>query len=323
MRIDPSIAALRREGASQRRAQARLERAKTAWLAEPRTAAVLQAFERYGDGAPLAECLPLAALLSELGAARGLVDALAGAMAEALREAPLGHVPFRHQYADGVAVLQLARSGRAMLSLMQYAPHTRAGSPVSVCFTDGERHELCLAGAGRARRVSATQVDGNRATLACATIRVSAGTRLSFAGLRETKLVERVEGRLVLLRLSRQAAEPLPSVEYRLSDGALLHRAAGACRESREELMLALLGAMRRRDAVPAIANLIRCGSESLRWQALRECLALDSLAGFRELSRLARDAADPLRAAACALRADLLARHPQLGAAEAWPCPA
>ncbi|WP_374405973.1 hypothetical protein [Pelagerythrobacter sp.] len=115
----------------------------------------------------------------------------------------------------------------------------------------------------------------------------------------------------------------MPSLEYRLSDGALLHRAAGDCHESRSELMLALLGRMERRDAVPAMAALAREGSDSLRWQALRECLALDSAAGFGELARIARDCADPLHAPARSLHADLCARHPQLAQQEAAPCPA
>ncbi|RXZ65895.1 hypothetical protein [Pelagerythrobacter rhizovicinus] len=317
MRIDPAIEALRENAALQHRAQAELERIKADWLIEPRTAAMLRALERYDRGARLADCPPLAALVAETDVARSHIDALTGAMIEGLRENPLGHVPFRHRYGDGLAVLQLAQSGRATLSLMLYAPPESEAPPASVCFTDGERHEICLAGAAEARRVSAKEGQRNRAELTCKTIRIAAGTRLSFAGLRETKLVDRVEGRLVLLRLARQAAAPRPSVEYRLSDGALLHRAAGACDESRRELMLALLGAMQREDAVPAIARLVRTGSDSLRWQALRECLALDSAAGFRELSQLARDAADPLHGPACALRTELLAGYPQLAAAE------
>jgi len=321
MRIDPAIAALRSDGALQRRAQAGLECIKAAWLAEPGTATVLQALERYGEGAALADCAPLAALVSEIGAARSLVGRLMSAMIGGLRENPLGHVPFRHQYADGLAVLQLAQSGRATLSLMQYAPTEGVTSPASVCFTDGERHEICLAGAVQARRVAVTGIRQHKAKLTCSSMQIRAGSCLSFSGLHETKLVDRVEGRLVMLRVSRPAATPLPSVEYRLADGALLHRAAGECRESRRELMLAVLGAMQRRDAVPAIARLTRTGCESLRWQALRECLALDSAEGFRQLSGISRDAADPLHGPAGALRRDLLARYPQLASAECEPC--
>ncbi len=321
MRIDPAIAALRSDGALQREAQARLERVKAAWLAEPGTATVLQALERYGEGAALADCAPLAALVSEIGAAHSLMGRLMGAMIGSLRENPLGHVPFRHQYADGLAVLQLAQSGRATLSLLQYAPPKSGPAPDSVCFTDGERYEICLAGMAQARRVTVTGGGPDKAELACSSIRIAAGSCLSFAGLHETKLVDRVEGRLIMLRLSRPAAKPLPSVEYCLADGALLHRAAGECHESRQELMLAVLGAMQRRDAAPAIASLTLAGSESLRWQALRECLALDSAVGFRELSRLARDGADPLHGPARALRRDLLAQYPQLAGVEREPC--
>jgi hypothetical protein len=58
-----------------------------------------------------------------------------------------------------------------------------------------------------------------------------------------------------------------------------------------------------------------------LRWQALRECLALDTLAGFRALTAVATACDDPLAGAAGALRAQLVETYPQLGRIQ--PCPA
>jgi hypothetical protein len=64
-------------------------------------------------------------------------------------------------------------------------------------------------------------------------------------------------------------------------------------------------------------------GDDSLRWQALRECLALDTAHGFRALAAVARTAGDSLAATAGALRAQLVEAHPQLLALEDDRCPA
>ena len=77
---------------------------------------------------------------------------------------------------------------------------------------------------------------------------------------------------------------------------------------------MALLGRMGRTDAAPQLAG-IACepGSAALRWQALRECLSLDTATGFDALSEVARRADDELAAAAGALRSQLVEAYPQL----------
>jgi len=109
-------------------------------------------------------------------------------------------------------------------------------------------------------------------------------------------------------------------------EGRLVHQSAGTIGESAQELMLALLGRMKRADAVPLMARMSGEGGESLRWQALRECLALDSGAGFRALCAIAADPGDVLAAPAGALRAQLLEAYSVLAGmleAEDMPCPA
>jgi hypothetical protein len=88
-------------------------------------------------------------------------------------------------------------------------------------------------------------------------------------------------------------------------------------------MMLAVLGRMGRADAAPALAEMARDGCEHVRWQAVRECLALDTAEGFRTLAAIARDPADSLAAQAGTLRAQLLEAHPQLAILEERPCPA
>ena len=144
-------------------------------------------------------------------------------------------------------------------------------------------------------------------------------------------LLRRIAGSLVSLKLQRRAAGCGETREYDLADGTLVHQAAGTARDSRLELAATLLGRMGRSDAAPALADLAtEPGSASLRWQALRECLGLDTATGFAALCRIAADAADPLAAPAGALRARLVEQHPQLATLQsvrtgpgASPCPA
>ena len=95
-----------------------------------------------------------------------------------------------------------------------------------------------------------------------------------------------VDGCLVSLRLQRRPANAGPAREYELASGRLIHQAAGNPRDSRIEMMLALLGRMGRGDAAPLMARMAReDGSAALRWQALRECLALDYAGGLSSRS--------------------------------------
>jgi hypothetical protein len=66
----------------------------------------------------------------------------------------------------------------------------------------------------------------------------------------------------------------------------------------------------------------LACGeaSAALRWQALRECLALDTQTGFTALAVIAARTEDALSGPAGALRAQLIEAHPQLQEVE--PCP-
>ncbi len=127
--------------------------------------------------------------------------------------------------------------------------------------------------------------------------------------------LDRVEGCLVSLRLQRRLPDAGPTREYALADGALVHQAAGTPVDSRTELMMALLGRMGRTDAAPAMAAIAcEAGSTPMRWQALRECLSLDTAAGFvcAERGRAPRRTTN-LAPAAGALRSQLIESYPQL----------
>ena len=153
--------------------------------------------------------------------------------------------------------------------------------------------------------------------------RAASGARMILAGHRQARILRHVHRPLVMLRLVRTAARPLPTRQFAISSGKLLHRAHGDRSESRQELMFALLGRMRRADAAPALAQATLAGSPHLRWQALRECLALDSALGLVTLERMAADRADPLFGPASSLRAQLAEAYPQLDRKGHAVCPA
>lgn len=78
--------------------------------------------------------------------------------------------------------------------------------------------------------------------------------------------------------------------------------------------MVTLLGAMGRSDAAPLLADLA-CGegAEALRWQALRQGLALDSEIGFGAVSAVSNRPEDPLSQAASDLKLRLEHAYPAL----------
>jgi len=286
------------------------------WRAGPRAAPVLADLERYGRGTPFADCPALARLFAPGDAARRFSSRFCDTFAVALSGEPLGQLPFRHNFDGALATLLLARVGTAQLALS--AQESGEYETASVVFSDAVRHDAVVAGAAQAR-VTRRMADGS---LAHRDMRLAAGCRLALDLAGEALFVGRVERRLVTLRLHRTAPQPGPVREYALADGAWLQQAAGALLHSRHAMMLALLGRMQRSEAAPLMAAIAgEEGPHSLRWEALREALALDTATGFAALCRLARSPLDPLAAPAGALRAQLIEAHPPLRAFEEAHC--
>jgi len=321
MRIDPAIAAMRRNPALQRRAQAAMIAAGDEWRREPQVLAMLADLERFGAGEQLAECPALDAIFTLAAVPDALLAALCRRLAGVLEREPFGHPPFRHGFDGKVSTLMLARAGRAQLILQAREPGRL--DHVSASYSAALRYEAVLAGSGHARVARAGSAPGD-VTFATENLKLLPGTRLALDLSCEALQMLQVERRLVSLRLHRLDAAPRPSREYSLSDGTLLRQSAGDIRLSRQEMMLAVLGRLERREAAPEMAALARePGDDSLRWQAVRECLALDTAEGFRALSAIARVAGDSLAGPAGALRAQLIEAHPQLLALEDDRCPA
>ncbi|WP_338467808.1 hypothetical protein RXV95_04450 [Novosphingobium sp. ZN18A2] len=319
MRIDPAMAALR-DDPSPVVAQSRAAgEALDAWRAGAATRAVLDALDAYGAGRPLAGCTALNAAM-EPESARHFVSGVMAALVGAMRSGPLGQPRLVSSSVGAIHRLTLAASGRAVLSLALVDGDALAQglSRISprVVFQPGETCLTILSGRGRGRIARLGAGDLHLRRVAFLPVALNSGKRLLLdAGCEALDLLG-VDGSLVSLRLHRRAEEIQPIREYDLETGSLVHQSAGEPRESRLALAAALLGRMKRRDALPALGALVRgTGSAELRWQALREALALDTAQGFALLREIAVRCDDPLASAAVRLSQDLCARHPQLAA--------
>lgn len=321
MDISPAIAALQAEPAQQVRAQLGLTTALASWRERGGVSEVLAGFSRYARGAPLADQRELAGLFGDnADAAEAFAAPLIAAFAAELAKQPLGVVPVRH-FTDGVmSVLMLAREGDTLLTLTAIDGAGLAARPVttSACYSPSEEWEVVLSGSGKARLVERC---GER--VATHPVELAPGLSFGREGAREALVFDEVDGVLLLLRLQRRLDASQARLEVSLEDGKVLHRASATPRESRHEMAVALLGRMGRSDAAPVLAEIARDAThgDSLRWQALRECLALDTRTGFWTLTAIARSGEDSLAIPAGALRAQLLETYPQL--AEVEPCPA
>ncbi|MFA7586023.1 MAG: hypothetical protein WCY11_07470 [Novosphingobium sp.] len=317
MQIHPELQALRNDDAPQRRAQQALHDAMVAWRAAPAVAAIVDDVARFAEGAELAECLALARLFVAGDASvLDLVHGFTAVGAGALMAHPLAHLPQRHYHDQVLSTLVLARAGQVTLSLAVVDGDSFARLPPArtASFWPGEAWEHVLAGRAQVEIVQNVEPRGLPVQLRREPAEMRPGDVFVRHAAREAAVLRKVAGCLVSLQLQRRHVDAGPAREYDLATGALVHQSAGDPRDSRMELSLAVLGRMGRSDAAPLMASIARePGSESLRWQALRECLALDTRTGFATLSVIAGDPRDVLSAPAGVLRAQLVEAHPQL----------
>lgn len=317
MDIRPELMALRADDSPQRRIQQRLVAQSAAWRQSGPGAAIEAELLAFSRGRGLDELPALGALFApDSTAAADLVDGVVNWLLAELGADPLGQVPLRHQCERSLATLQLARCHGASLALQAIDGAGLAGRPppVSVSFSANETWDHVLAGTAEVEEVLIVGQRAGGAVLERRPASLAAGAIASRHGRTRAQLLRRVPGVLVTLKLQRRDGSGVPTVEYALDDGRLLHQAAGDPRDSRLELTAALLGRMGRIDAAPLLAAMAEeAGSAHLRWQALRECLGLDSAIGFGALTHIARRSGDPLAVPAGALRAQLLEAHPQL----------
>ncbi|RJY07989.1 hypothetical protein [Aurantiacibacter aquimixticola] len=321
MDVHPFIAALRSDRAPQRQAQAAMDAARLAWREEPGASEAMEDLRRYGAGAPIEACATLESIFTAGDEASRLMGLLSEHFCAAIVANPIGHPPFRNGFDGNAASILLARSGRAQLMIQSRDPGRF--DIATYAFSDAVRYDAVLAGKATARLVHASQLTGRALRFSTQKLDLAGGGRFAVDLATEALVVDEVERRLVTLRLLREDAEPQPSRVHDADTGALLHRSAARIASSRREAIVALLGRMGRADAAPQMAQIALGGEDSsLRWQALRECIALDTSCGFTALTTIARRGDDPLCANAGALRAQLLETHPELLELEASQCP-
>ncbi|CDO37369.1 hypothetical protein [Novosphingobium sp. KN65.2] len=293
------------------------------WRARPEASRVLADFERFGEGEALEACPSLAALFeSGSGATRELVANFVELGLWGLRSHPLGHLPLRHGVSHAGQTLLLSHWGTATLALVSYEGERLCALPQAraVAFTPLQSWSFVLAGSATADRVRCAAVEDRCAELQIETLALEPGDVIHRDGRRETIQVRGARGCLVKLRLQRFLGGSEPVREFALADGALMHQAASNLHDSRCELAISVLSRMGRRDAVPVISRIvIGSGHEGLRWQAMRELLALDTRAGMILLGQVAASEDDPLAALAQETQRRLLCTWPELERISQW----
>ena len=314
MRIDPALAALTADPAPLFGAG----EAARGWSEQPAVAPLLEELADYGADRALADCPRLLRLSAGGEDAVRFARRAAAATTRHLAAAPLAAWPWRH-FSNGVLhSVTLAAAGEASLSLAlidgtAWNAARDPEAPDLAAFQPGSLNAVVVGGAGRGRILCNRSDDPARARIEARPLALDCGSAFAIAGEREALALDAIDGLLLTLRLYRSPIGDTPARQYDIASGALVHQAASGRADSQAELMMALLRAMGRSDAAPTLATLARSGAPPARWQALRECLALDSATGFAALLEVAGQADDPLCAPARSLAESLAAQHPAL----------
>lgn len=324
MLIGAELRALQGDGGPQRAAQAAMQRRVAEWRDRASVRAVAAALAPFEAGGEPEELPALAQLMTQDGA-RAFADTLVTELVEVLGTAPLAHVALRHTNDARRSTLLLTRVGRVSLSL-----ETRVAQPggepmaTTAVLSDIDTWDMVLAGAVEGRLLEAREAGGKTRFTGTA-VRLQEGDLCVRRGRSQVLSIARIERCFTVLRLQRRAHSPAPAQAIDLASGDLVRQAAGDLRDSRREMMVGLLGRMERSEDAPVLAEIAReAGCLSLRWEAVRQCLGLDTATGFRLVAELTRRHGDPIQPDAAALRAHLLALHPQLEALEGGDrCPA
>ncbi|QUL39230.1 hypothetical protein [Erythrobacter sp. JK5] len=313
MHVHPAIAALRSDPASQRRTQAAMADTLRTWREASWQREIAADLARYAAGAVLTDCAAVSALLGDRGAACAFVAGWSAPLIEALNRYPLAEVPFGYRHTKGYSTVQLLSAGGATLGVSAYERQPGGAEPRTALFVDRESSELVLA--GTARGASHRLVDDGTVETSTETWR--SGDRIAMHYRRARQIVA-VEGALLVLQLSRTPRTPRPTRQYRLADSCLLKVASGDRQASRDLMALAVIGAMEHPAGLAAMQQVCADGARDpdVRWEAVRQALALDPAGGFALLSGLAGCPTDPLFNPALRLRAQLAEAHPHLAEA-------
>ena len=279
----------------------------------------MEQLTRFSEGCLLDRLPALKSLMGSAKRASRFVAEWCDLMVAAAGEQMLSEVPFRYSCSEGYSAVRLMSAGCASISLLAYDESGDPSEPTSAFFVDRELYEVVIAGSaiGHCHWI---QGDGERPVTRRS--RWQAGELVETLGANRSRQITSIAGRLCILQLAREKPAASPTREISLEDGRVLHVSSGDKSESRTELALAVLGAMQRRDSVPVMEQVSHSGSPHLRWQAVRQSIALDPQRGFALLARLANTSNDELAVPASNLHAQLAAAYPQLLQQESQLCP-
>ncbi len=323
MKVHPAIAALRGPLTPQPRTAEgfdaslashnadAIRKIRHGWLQELEVRTIIEELTAYSRGTLLADCPRLLEVVSDHGAARGFVDRLCDVMMAATRERWLCEVPFRFKTSRGLSTMQLIDAGTAKLSITAYEPMPDMKAPRTVLFADFDAHEIVISGeaSGVMHRLHGV------GTLQSAAQHWKAGDVIETAARVEARQVIAVNQSLLVLQLTREPAAPQPTVQVSLADGAVIRTASGDKSASQALMAISVLGALGARSALNVMGDTALNTDEDrdVRWEAVRQMLALDGRIGLGLLADLERRPGDALATPAQALKAQLLAYQPQL----------
>jgi hypothetical protein len=319
MQVHEDLKALARDDEAWVLGQRELAKTIAEWRALPHVAPVLTALERFGRGAELGACRPLAALFDGNGdAAAALVSELVRRGVEAIGAFPLGQLPLRHACRETMNTVLLAHAGTATLALAVYDGEALARHPAprTAEFAPKQTWSRVLAGSGRGDRI----LRDSSGTLHIEPVALESGDALYRNGTREAFQLQQVDGSLVVLRLQRLSSLHGPVRAFAMEDGAFRGQVALTAEYNRLEMAMAVLAGLGRQDAVPVLSRIVDgTGSAALRWEALRAILAIDTRAGLVLLGTVAAGEDRELAGPARDLHRSLIAQWPELERVAQW----
>jgi hypothetical protein len=302
MIVGEALKAWTRDRAAQRETQAAVDAFGHDWDEGP-------LHRRFGDAMA---SLPETATANEVAEAvrtlfvdHGWIDTLVAQLAGKMRADPFFDPPFRNLNSDVHAGLLVYEDERVSIAagvtsaLQLAAKKNRPRGATSVGFT-GQLNVLKFVRADGATLSfwEAPPIDAGFTAAKAGTCRrtgarqIADGEILVLDGRRQSYVIERLRGSLVLLQATIAVDQSPLSVEYDSATGAYLGCSATGDTSSRIQMISTLLRKLDHQAAFPAIAAFLDHPDFFVRWHVMKELLGLDAQAALPHLKRMA--ATDP-----------------------------
>lgn len=249
------------------------------------------------------------------------IGARMSALAALCRADDFAMPPARIFSGAALAGLILAEAGPITLSLMVRPFNAPAPRAPTVIFSPGHGLTRMVKAPGakieryRVTLTAAERAGGFRAAAAapCISLGRSALTAGQFIQMDqscESFNLTSGDGDIVMAQLFVRTPTRVPMREYDPATGRLVRVAAAGRATSFRQMGVALLRAFGRRDAVPQFINALSDPDFAMRWQVMRELIALDPAAALPHLTALASGDPHPEVRAAAAATLPLVREH-------------